>query len=182
MTNEQLYLAEVVTDYISQNDYLSCRDMRTLAQLRDNYVCADSPIGEYKCQVEIRFSAQSERKPICVDTCLQYEIHELIFKHNVNTIGCCCGHGRKQAYIQVSPQSVQKMHDLGYEPLPESEDGQGKWCFEPKTYFLEPVNRTYRFAENDLVNRFVPPDWKQFENCPPNYCGAENSNPAEEGE
>ena len=31
MTNEQLYLAEVVTDYISQNDYLSCRDMRTLA-------------------------------------------------------------------------------------------------------------------------------------------------------
>ena len=49
----------------------------------------------------------------------------------------------------------------------------------PKTYFLEPVNRTYKFPENDLVNRFVPPDWKQFENCPPNYCGAENSIPAD---
>lgn len=180
MTNEQLYLAEAVMDFINQNEYLSGRDMRTLAQLRDNYVCADSPIGEYKCQVEIRFSAQSERKPFCVDTCLQPEIHELIFKHNVNTIGCCCGHGRKQAYIQVSPQSVQKMHDLGYEPLPESEDGQGKWCFKPKTYFLEPVNRTYKFPENDLVNRFVSPNWKQFENSPPNYCGAENIIPAEE--
>ena len=102
--NEQLYLAEVVTDYINQNEYLSRHDMRTLAQLRDNYVCADSPIGEYRCQVEIRFSAQSERKSFSVDTCLQHEIHELIFKHKVNTIGCCCGHGRKQAYIQVSEQ------------------------------------------------------------------------------
>jgi hypothetical protein len=156
MTNEQLYLAEAVMDFINQNEYLSGRDMRTLAQLRDNYVCADSPIGEYKCQVEIRFSAQSERKPICVDTCLQHEIHELIFKHNVNTIGCCCGHGRKQAYIQVSPQSVQKMHDLGYEPLPERKDGQGKWCFKPKTYFIEPVSNSYKLPRDDIANTPIP--------------------------
>lgn len=174
MTNEQLYLAETVTDYINQSEYLSGRDMWILAQFRENYVCVDSHIGEYKCQVEIRFSAQSERKPFSVDTCLQHEIHELIFKQGVNTIGCCCGHGRKQAYIQVSPQSVQKMHDLGYEPLPESEDGQVKWCFKPKTYFLEPVNRTYKFPVNDLVNRFAPPNWKQYENMPLNYCGTEN--------
>lgn len=182
MRDEQLYLAETITDYIRNQKWLSVRDMRTLANLRNDEVCVDSPIGDYKCQVEIQFSAQSERKPICVDTCLQHEIHELIFKHNVNTIGSCCGHGRKQAYIQVSPQSVQKMHDLGYEPLPEEADGQGKWCFMPKTYFLEPVNRTYKFPENDLVNRFVPPDWKQFKNLPPNYCGAENIIPAEHAE
>lgn len=182
MWNEHLYIAETITDFIRSSDWLNTRDIRTLAQFRDAAVCVDSPIGEYRCQVEILFSPQSGRKPICVDTCLQHEIHELIFKHNVNTIGCCCGHGRKQAYIQVSPQSVQKMHELGYEPLPEKPDGQGKWCFKPKTFFLEPVNRTYKFPENDLVNRFVPPDWKQFENSPPNYCGAKNSIPAEEGE
>ena len=183
MWNEQLNLAETITEFIRSSDWLNTRDERTLAQLRDAAVCVDSPIGEYRCYVEIRFSPQSGREPIFVDTCLQHEIHELIVKHNVNTIGCCCGHGRKEAYIQVSPYSVQKMHELGYEPLPEKEDGQGKWCFKPKTYFLEPVNRTYKFPKNDLVNRFVPPAWEQFENSPPNYCGAENDIPADkEGE
>lgn len=180
MWNEQLNLAETITEYIRSQGWMSGRDMRTLAHLRNDAVCVDSPIGEYRCQVEIRFSPQSGRKPICVDTCLQHEIYELIFKHNVNTIGSCCGHGRKQAYIQVSPQSVQKMHDLGYDPLPERDDGQGKWCFKPKTFFIEPVNKSYKFPEDDLVNRFAPPDWEQFENCPLNYCGSKNSAPAEE--
>lgn len=156
MTNEQLYLAETITDYINSQKWLSVRDMRTLAQFRDNYVCADSPIGEYRCQVEIMFSPQSGREPICVDTCLQHEIHELIYKHNVHTIGCCCGHGRRQAYIQVSPQSVQKMHDLGYEPLPEEADGQGKWCFKPKTFFLEPVSNSYKLTAKDDENTMPP--------------------------
>lgn len=149
MKHEQLYLAETITDYIRNKKWLSVRDVRTLANLRNDEVCVDSPIGEYKCQVEIRFSAQSERKPFSVDTCLQHEIHELIFKQGVNTIGCCCGHGRKQAYIQVSPQSVQKMYDLGYEPLPEREDGQGKWCFKPKTYFPEPVSSAYKLPKEE---------------------------------
>lgn len=158
MWNEQLYLAETITDYINNQKWLSERDMRTLAHLRNDAVCVANPIGEYRCQVEIMFSPQSGREPICVDTCLQHEIHELIFKHNVNTIGCCCGHGRKQAYIQVSPQSVQKMHELGYEPLPEEADGQGKWCFKPKTYFPEPVNIPYNLTNGDrwLVNTAPP--------------------------
>lgn len=145
MCDEQLFLAETVSDFIRCSNWLNTRDQRTLAQLRDAAVCVDSPIGEYRCYVEILFSPQSERKPIAVDTCMQHEIHELIFKHNVNTIGCCCGHGRKQAYIQVSPLSVQKMHELGYEPLLEENDGQGKWCFKPKTFFLEPVSNSYQF-------------------------------------
>lgn len=180
MTNEQLYLAESVTDYINQSEYLSGRDMRTLAQLRENYVCADSPIGEYRCQVEIRFSSQSERRPICVDTCLQHEIYDLIIKHNVNTIGSCCGHGRKQAYIQVSPQSVQKMHELGYEPLPEREDGQGKWCFKPKTYFYEPVSVSYKFDAKDNENT-VPP-FNDCANTAPPYNEGLRNILAEEGE
>ena len=148
MTNKQLNIAETITDYISSQKWLSERDMRTLAHLRNDTVCVDSPIGEYECSVETK----SKWEPICVDICLRHEIHELIFKHNVSTIGSCCGHGKKQAYIQVSPQSVQKMHELGYEPLPEKADGQGKWCFKPKTYFLEPVNKTYKLPYDDLAN------------------------------
>ena len=180
MWNEQLYLAETISDYINGQKWLSMRDKRTLAYLRNDAVCVDSPIGEYRCQVEIRFSSQSERKPICVDTCLQPEIHELIFKHNVNTIGCCCGHGRKQAYIQVSPLSVQKMHDLGYEPLPEREDGQGKWCFRPKTYFIEPVSTSYKFDAKDNEN--TAPPFNDCANTAPPYNEGLRNILAEEGE
>jgi len=149
MWNEQLNLAETITEYLRSQSWLSHRDAQTLAYLRNDAVCIDSPIGEYRCAVEIQFSPQSGREPICVDTCLQHEIHDLIFKHNINTIGSCCGHGRKQAYIQVSFQSVQKMHELGYEPLPEKADGQGKWCFKPKTFFPEPVNVPYNLTVGD---------------------------------
>ena len=149
MRNEQLVIAETVTDFIRSSNWLNTRDQRTLAQFREVAACVDSPIGEYKCYVLIYFSPQSGRKPIAVDTCLQHEVHELICKYNVNTIGSCCGHGRKQAYIQVSPQSVQKMHELGYEPLPEEADGQGKWCFKPKTYFLEPVSEANKLEQED---------------------------------
>lgn len=140
MTNEQLYLAETVTDYLSSQDWLNTFDKQTLAWIRFDSVCKDSPIGEYKCYTEIKFSQQSGINPICVDTCLQPEIYELIRKHGVKTIGCCCGHGVMQGYIQVAPEYVQKMHELGYEQLPEKSDGQGKWCFKPKTYLF--VNET----------------------------------------
>ena len=144
MENEKLYLAETITDYIrDQCSWMTDRDMRTLGHLRRDVVCVNSPIGEYQCYAKIRFSAQSELNPICVDTCLQHEIHEL-FYCGVNTIGCCCGHGVKQAYIQVSPQSVKKMHELGYTQLEEDEHGNGKWCFRPKTYFPEPINTDYK--------------------------------------
>ena len=135
MTNEQLYLAKAVTDFIAEATWLNTRDIRTLAQLRESKVCKDSPIGEYKCYTKICFSPQSGRDPIAVDTCLQPEIHNLIY-NGVRTIGCCCGHAQKTPYIQVSPESVQKMHNLGYEELKAQDDGQGKWCFKPKTFFL----------------------------------------------
>ncbi|MBR4472493.1 MAG: hypothetical protein IKS55_02540 [Oscillospiraceae bacterium] len=146
MDNEKLFLAEAVTDFIRESNWLNGRDIRTLAQLRDSVVCKNSQIGEFKCYVELIESRGPGYDPkiICVDTCLQHEIFELR-RIGINTIGCCCGHGRKEAYIQVSPQSVKKMHELGYEQLPEHDDGQGKWCFKPKTYLLEPVRKTYKF-------------------------------------
>ena len=67
-------------------------------------------------------------------------------KKGVVTIGSCCGHGRKQGFIQVAPQYVQKMHDLGYKQLPVDKNGFGQWCFKPKTFLLEPVSKSYKSA------------------------------------
>lgn len=141
MWEEQIIIGEAVAEYIIKNkSRLSAQDMRALSYFRESAVCVDSPIGEYRCAVEIRYSPQSGKKPICCDTCLQYEVYNLNKKHGITTIGSCCGHARKQAYIQVAPQYVQKMKELGYEALSENGDGQAKWCFKPKTYFHKPVN------------------------------------------
>ena len=67
-----------------------------------------------------------------VDGCLIGEINRLN-NDGIKTIGCCCGHGKKQGYIQVVPEFVPKMLELGYEQLPVDADGNGQWCFKPKT-------------------------------------------------
>lgn len=134
MTNEQLFLAEAVADFIANSDYLSERDMRTLSTLRHDYVCKDSPIGAYECYVEIKSTPQSRMKSICVDACLRDEVYTLIKNRGIRTLGCCCGHGCTPPYIQVDPRDVEDMLMMGYEPLPVSENGDGPWCFKPKTF------------------------------------------------
>lgn len=146
MWNEQLLLAETITEYIKSQDWLNTRDQRTLAHLRNDACCVDSPIGEHRCNVQIIRSVQSGLKPIDCDTCLQDEIYDLNMKKGVVTIGSCCGHGRKQGFIQVAPQYVKKMHELGYKQLPVDGNGFGQWCFKPKTFLLEPVSNTYKSA------------------------------------
>lgn len=134
MTNEQLFLAEAVADFLANSDYLTERDMRTVSTLRHDYVCKDSPIGECKCYVEIKSTPQSGIKSICVDTCLQDEVYNLIKKHGIRTLGCCCGHGTNAPYIQVDEHDVEDMVMMGYKQLPIDENGNGKWCFKPKTF------------------------------------------------
>lgn len=131
-----LCMAEIITDYIRENDWLSERDKRTLSTLRHDVVCKHSPVGEYKCYVELKTTPQSVRPSIFVDTCLQDEIYKLNRKHGIMTIGCCCGHGVTPPYIQVAPEgdNVEQMILLGYEQLPLDENGNGPWCFKPKTY------------------------------------------------
>ena len=132
-SKDLLIIAETVTDYIASEE-LTEEAKHVLAEYRRKTVCAHSKIGEYKCYVPIRFSAQSGHCDICVDTCLQDEVFNLIRKRGVTTIACCCGHGRKQGFIQVIEQDVEDMLMLGYEMLPVDENGNGKWCFKPKTY------------------------------------------------
>lgn len=134
-TKDMLVVAETVTDYIASHE-LTEQERRVLAEYRKETVCAHSKIGECKCYVPIRFSAQSGHDEIDVDTCLQDEIYTLIRRRGITTVGCCCGHGEKRGYIQVVESDVEDMLMLGYEPLPVDENGNGKWSFKPKTYFI----------------------------------------------
>ena len=132
-TKDLLVVAETVTDYIATHK-LTEQEKHVLAEYRKETVCAHSKIGECKCYVPIKFSRQSERDEICVDTCLQDEIYTLNRRRGITTVGCCCGHGEKTGYIQVVESDVEDMLMLGYEMIPEDENGNGKWCFKPKTY------------------------------------------------
>ena len=107
----------------------------------DNYykeryekICKYSPIGDYKCYVTIDVNLKNETK-ICIDKCLKDEVSDLINNKGVETIGCCCGHGILDAYIQVSDKSVERMIELGYKKIPLDEHGNEKNCFKPKTIF-----------------------------------------------
>ena len=160
---EQVLIAEIITDYIASCQWLSIRDKETLAHFRNDYCCINSAIGEHRCAVRIERSPQSGLKPIVCDTCLQPEIYDLNIKKGIVTIGSCCGHGDKQGFIQVMPKYVKKMHELGYEQLPEADDGQGKWCFKPKTFLYEPVSDSYKFENMvraaDAIEELSKPGW-----------------------
>lgn len=127
LENEQLFLAEAVSDFFRENEWLNRFDRQVLAVFRYDNVCKYSDIGDYKCAVTTTHG-------YCCDTCLQHELHEL-WAAGVITIGSCCGHGRKEPYIQVcNGESVKKMHELGYTKRPTDENGNGGNCFVPKTY------------------------------------------------
>lgn len=136
--------AEIISDILAEADKINFSETAKAALCKARYEtqCKHSPIGEYKCYVKLYFSPQSGRKPICVDTCLQAEINDLIRKHKINTVGCCCGHGIKQAYIQVSDESVNKMIALGYKLIPLEPNGDGPNCFVPKSVLPVLTKRT----------------------------------------
>lgn len=48
-----------------------------------------------------------------VDKCLAKEITSL-WEQGVKTLGCCCGHGKKLGFIQVTNDSCKKMLEMGY--------------------------------------------------------------------
>lgn len=127
--------AEFICDLIAAKENLNFNEnmIEALCKARYETMCIHSPIGKHKCSVKIHFMPQSHQEYICVDTCLQNEIQDLIRKYGVWTVGSCCGHGVKQGFIQVNDNSVAKMLELGYKQLPVDENGNGKNCFSPKT-------------------------------------------------
>ena len=89
-------------------------------------ICVNIPYGSYICYEII------PELNICVDKCLVDEIKELN-QLGIKTIGCCCGHGKSNGFIQVQKKYVSIMKELGYTQLLVDANGNGKWCFEPKS-------------------------------------------------
>jgi hypothetical protein len=107
--------------------------------------CRHIDFGSYNCYEETKYG-------FSVDGCLVGEINHLN-NNGINTVGCCCGHGKAQGYIQVSPEFVQAMLAAGYEQLPLDKYGNGLWCFRPKTPLPDGSPDP---AELESAQRWVP--------------------------
>lgn len=58
------------------------------------------------------------RKPrVCIDPCIEHAIKKL-WKQGIDTLGCCCGHNKERAWVNVGPDQYIKMFELGYEQRP----------------------------------------------------------------
>lgn len=110
--------------------------------IKDNVPCADVPFQTYECCYHITLpwlckypwedDDMKEPMTVSIDKCLLPEILEL-WEIGIKTTGCCCGHGKHDAFIGVDFDDIQKMKDLGYEVYhnecrPNDEDS-----FIPKT-------------------------------------------------
>lgn len=91
-----------------------------------NIKCAE--MGTFDCYVKVSGITSCDR-------CLATEV-KILNELGIKTIGCCCGHGIVNGYIQVTPKHCEKMKEIGYEQLPLDEFGNGPWCFAPKSILL----------------------------------------------
>lgn len=98
-------------------------------EIRAKYHCRKISFGSYKCY----------KKALTIgtncDKCLVEEIN-FLNKKGVTTIGCCCGHGKAQGYIQVYPKYCDLIESFGYKKRPHDKYKQGEqgvWCYIPKT-------------------------------------------------
>ena len=107
--------------------YLDDREamLEAMAQLH----CRHVDFGTYGCAVA--------KNGFYIDYCLEPEINRLNEVEGIKTVGCCCGHGRQEGYVQVAPEWIPKMIELGYEQI-SPEDGNGYLCFKPKTSLPKP--------------------------------------------
>jgi hypothetical protein len=78
-------------------------------------MCNESDFGDYKCSKYVDYIDKSTfTKDIYVDKCLHDEILSLL-KQGITTHASCCGHGKIEANIVVSNDSIEQMYNLGYE-------------------------------------------------------------------
>ena len=72
--------------------------------------CVNVNIGEYTNQVVIVIPdsvkiyindiTNSIRRKVGIDKCIAYEIISL-WDRGISTTGCCCGHNKKNGYIEI---------------------------------------------------------------------------------
>lgn len=119
MVNGQVYKEKRM--YVELND----EAIKALIYARQEMLCSKSSIGNHICNVQTRYG-------FCCDRCLETELMKLN-NEGIKTIGSCCGHGVLNGFIQVSPDSLEAMKEKGYEQLPIDKNGNGEWCFKPKS-------------------------------------------------
>jgi len=104
--------------------------------------CKDIEIGSYGNQVMLtdlpphmkihKAKQGGDPNSICVDTCLKDEILAL-WALGITTEGCCCGHNKLPAMINVTEKDEPLMEKLGY--IYTTND-IGVRSYEPKTLKL----------------------------------------------
>lgn len=90
--------------------------------------------GTFMCEQPVLYPLGRNRL-IYVDRCMIPELQSL-WNRDIETGGCCCGHFEKDGFIQVFPEHMDAMRQLGYEEIPPIEvNGQlmGECAFKPKT-------------------------------------------------
>lgn len=128
ISDDEYLIAGTLSDLIERLETFEAK--YKVANARDEIICQDSGLGEYRCTVRVPFGMRW-----ACDLCLEHELFEL-WKAGVHTVSSCCGHGRVPPYIQVlHGNSVQKMHELKYTPMeneacPDNPDP----AFRPKTF------------------------------------------------
>ena len=89
--------------------------------------------GGYENQTEIISPWWSSHQTICIDTCLADEI-KMLWTKGIKTTGCCCGHNIGCSMINVSPESIKGMEDLGYEHTDFPNFKKSSWyTFKPRS-------------------------------------------------
>ena len=92
----------------------------------------DVHYGDYGNYVTIK---RDDERDICVDACMVPELKDL-WRKGIETLECCCGHGKRNGYIAVSDSSRPAMEELGYKPDPTAPH-----CYLCKTHVKkQPLN------------------------------------------
>lgn len=129
---DKIDYAKVLCEIINEKKGMFSKEtIKDFLMVKHSLVCIFSKIGVYDCCTDILICDDGSK--ISVDVCMMNEIRTLKNKYKIKTIGCCCGHQIKTPYIQVSNESVERMLELGYELLPTDTQGNGSYCFRPKT-------------------------------------------------
>ena len=100
--------------------------------------CSEVGLGTYACtyNAALPWTHYKERLTIVeIDKCLFDEIRDL-WELGIRTTASCCGHAKAPAVIAVRKEDVERMKELGYINLKDTQGVYGAFgdtLFIPKT-------------------------------------------------
>lgn len=108
------------------NDWDKYRELNLMIKPTSECTCVDVAMGSYDNVLLLGYYAvmleyRDRRKAkglsengISVDKCLVDEI-VMLWKSDIITFGCCCGHGIKEGMINIKYNAIDKLIELGYD-------------------------------------------------------------------